>query len=93
MSIDAIADASVGLEEEYIPMVVSYIDFLKSYKAGNILSADDTTQQVFKPKDAMNIFANSLCVERVTGIPAIGRFAGESVEIGSVFLKAVHRHV
>ena len=61
MSIDAIADASVGLEEEYIPMVVSYIDFLKSYKAGNILSADDTTQQVFKPKDAMNIFANSLC--------------------------------
>lgn len=33
MRIDAIAEASVGLKEEYIPMVVSYIDFLKSYNA------------------------------------------------------------
>ena len=30
MTIDAIAQASIGLNEEYIPMVVSNIDFLKS---------------------------------------------------------------
>ena len=32
MSIEAITQASVGLDEEYIPMVISYIKFLKSYK-------------------------------------------------------------
>ena len=55
MTIDAIAEASVGLKEEYIPMVVSYIDFLKGYKKINPISDNPSS-----PKDAMNVFAGSL---------------------------------
>ena len=60
MTIDAIAEASVGLKEEYIPMVVSYIDFLKSYKGSSDLTSEKTKKNSKKPKDAINVFKGSL---------------------------------
>ncbi len=60
MTIDAITEASVGLNEEYIPMVVSYIDFLKSYKGYSNFSQKNPLKNKRKPKDAINAFKGSL---------------------------------
>ena len=59
MTIDAIAEASIGLKEEYIPMVVSYIDFLKFCDShdSTVLFPGKTKKT---PKDALNIFSGSL---------------------------------
>ena len=60
MTIDAIAEASVGLKEEYIPMVVSYIDFLKSYNAYPKTPNKKRLQNKKRPKDAINAFEGHL---------------------------------
>ena len=60
MSIEAITEASVGLDEEYIPMVISYIKFLKSYKPVSAGLHEEKTNNIKTPKDALNMFKGSL---------------------------------
>ena len=60
MSIEAITQASVGLDEEYIPMVISYITFLKSYKPVTAGSHEEKPNSLKTPKDALNMFEGSL---------------------------------
>lgn len=59
MTLDAIAEASIGLKEEYIPMVVSYIDFLK-FRESHDSTELFSSKMKKTPKDAMNIFEGSL---------------------------------
>lgn len=60
MTIDAITQASLGLDQEYIPMVVSYINFLKTYKNNSDILNEIPVQNKKKPKDAINVFKGSL---------------------------------
>ena len=60
MTIDAIAQASIGLNEEYIPMVVSYIDFLKSLENKDSAFENKKVENNLTPGDAIGVFSGSL---------------------------------
>ena len=60
MTIDAITQASLGLNQEYISMVVSYINFLKTYKNNSDILNEIPVKNIKKPKDAINVFKGSL---------------------------------